>query len=149
MARVSFFVWSMFLAAGLFLLYEVSYRVQSLEEDMARIDDQIVSERESMHVLRAEWTYLTRPERLQALIEKYDEGMAPMSSHHMVSLNDVPMHGVYPMPVLHKPTPPLMAAHTPDSSSHVPVAPAAPMPMQPRATESLWDVLELEEASVR
>ena len=57
----------------LFLLGSVTYavkqKVADLDHQLARIEAEIVHYQESLHVLNAEWAYLTRPERLQALVE--------------------------------------------------------------------------------
>lgn len=52
-------------------LYSVKYKVQSLHEQVEDVAKQIRDEREAMHVLSAEWAYLTRSERLSALAKKH------------------------------------------------------------------------------
>ncbi len=50
--------------------YRVNYATQAAENDVARLQRQIRAEREAISVLRAEWAYLNRPERLLALSEE-------------------------------------------------------------------------------
>lgn len=61
--------------------YRVNYRTQ---EAIARVDSlhhQISTERETIAVLRAEWAYLNRPERLLALSEKHFSILRLMPLH--------------------------------------------------------------------
>ena len=62
-------------AAG--FLFQVKYRVQDLERELARLNDQILADRESVHVLKTEWSYLNQPERISALAQRHLE-MEPM-----------------------------------------------------------------------
>jgi|GEM_PF-717088 hypothetical protein len=48
-------------------LFLVKYDVQSLEEQLAKIDRQAAADQEAIHVLKAEWSFLTQPERLTDL----------------------------------------------------------------------------------
>jgi cell division protein FtsL len=67
-ATVAWLVLVVLAGTGLFL---VKHEVQDLEERLAQLDDRIANERETVHVLRAEWAYLTRPERLARLAERH------------------------------------------------------------------------------
>jgi hypothetical protein len=79
--------------AGLsFLLFSVRTQVQAIEEDIARIERQQILERESLHVLQAEWSYLTRPARLQELASRVN-GLQPTRYTQMATWESVPMKG--------------------------------------------------------
>ena len=56
-----------------FALFQVKYEVQSLEEGISRTLHQIAEEKETLHILKAEWAYLNEHKRLQVLAEKYLE----------------------------------------------------------------------------
>ena len=47
-------------------LYQLSYDVQRLEDELAEINRAVTQDRENILVLEAEWSYLTRPELVQA-----------------------------------------------------------------------------------
>ena len=51
--------------------YSIKYETIYRAEQIAKINHQIKSERDAIGVLRAEWGYLTRPDRLQTLSDKY------------------------------------------------------------------------------
>jgi len=62
---------TLLLAASAVSAYRVNYQTQAVISDVARLQHQIAREREALGVLRADWAYLNRPERLLALSEKY------------------------------------------------------------------------------
>jgi hypothetical protein len=48
-------------------LYGIAYEVEQMGKELAALEREIIEERESIHVLEAEWTYLARPERVEDL----------------------------------------------------------------------------------
>lgn len=56
---------------AIFGLYKVKEEVKAIKDQIAKTSRELESERESLHVVNAEWAYLNRPERLQALADKY------------------------------------------------------------------------------
>ena len=48
--------------------YQTSYRAEQIVKDQASRSRQ---ERDAIAVLRAEWSYMTRPERIQQLADRY------------------------------------------------------------------------------
>ncbi|MGF1640832.1 MAG: hypothetical protein ACFCUO_07785 [Rhodospirillales bacterium] len=56
------------LAIGLALvLFSVKHQVQNLEHELAQLSQRIAAERQTTHVLRAEFSYLTDTDRLRTL----------------------------------------------------------------------------------
>ncbi len=64
-------VWMVVIVIAAFMLYMVKYQVQSLKTQIAETSRQLEEEKESLHVVAAEWAYLNRPERLRQLAAKY------------------------------------------------------------------------------
>ena len=64
---------------GLFL---IKYRVQSLEAELQNLNRDIAKDRELIHVLKAEWSYLNEPDRLRALAGKHLD-MMPIQSEQV------------------------------------------------------------------
>lgn len=63
---------TLLVAIGLGLgLFRLTYEVQTLEGDLSRLQRSITAEREAIHVLKAEWSYLNEPSRLEALAKKH------------------------------------------------------------------------------
>lgn len=66
-------------------LFQLKYQVMNLEKDYHRIHKTIRETHEAIHVLRAEWTHLNDPKRLQRLCERY-LAVAPIKGSQLVSL---------------------------------------------------------------
>lgn len=93
--RSTFF---MILLAGLIGvgIFQLKYNVVSLEEDLWKVQRQILSEQEATHVLKAEWAYLNEPARLQKLSQEHLK-LRPIASNQLVSvdvLSDMSMFDV-------------------------------------------------------
>lgn len=53
-----------------FILYSLEHSTRGLERNIAKLERGISEERESIKVLGAEWSSLTRPDRLQKLAQE-------------------------------------------------------------------------------
>ena len=53
-----------------FFLYSLEHSTRGLERHIAKLQSNILEERESIKVLSAEWSSLTRPDRLQKLAQE-------------------------------------------------------------------------------
>jgi cell division protein FtsL len=84
-------LWSLLAALVGFGLFHVKYQVQKLEDQLARLNRDIVREQEQIHVLRAEATYLNRPERIEQLTQKYLSNLAPPKPNQMSTIAQLPM----------------------------------------------------------
>lgn len=70
---------------GGFILFKVKYEVVEIEQKLAETEQQIAREHETIHILRAEWSHLNEPQRLQKLAEKYLDIM-PMKTEQIASV---------------------------------------------------------------
>ena len=71
-------------------LFWVSQQVQQVEREQRQLIAANSQEEESIRVLRAEWDYLNRPERLEQLSAKY-LNMAPVSADTLIqSISAIP-----------------------------------------------------------
>lgn len=73
-----------------FGLYDIKYRAEIADRRVQTITHQIASEQESIRVLRAEWSYLNQPERLQELAQRYTK-LEPLQAAQIGTFSDVPM----------------------------------------------------------
>ncbi len=73
-------------------LYLIENQVQQLERRLAALDAELLADRQATQVLEAEWSYLNRPERLQALAAHHVEAiaLAPVSPDQIVEFEDLP-----------------------------------------------------------
>lgn len=81
------------LSTGLYLL---EYEVKQMERQLARLDHGLRQDRQAIQVLRAEWSYLTTPYRLQKLAAKHRRAMdlSPISPVQIAGFADLPQRPV-------------------------------------------------------
>lgn len=65
------FLWLLLVAVICFGLFLAKYEVQSLEDELLALNRVILEREEELHVLKAEWALLSRPERIQRLSERH------------------------------------------------------------------------------
>jgi cell division protein FtsL len=56
-----------FLAGLIVLIYEMKFETRRLEARAADLERAIVEEKDNVALMRAEWSHVTRPERIEAL----------------------------------------------------------------------------------
>ncbi len=71
MIRPGALVWLGAIVLMAITLFLITYQVQSVEKETAALNREAVAQEEAIHVLKAEWSYLNRPERLAALAERH------------------------------------------------------------------------------
>jgi cell division protein FtsL len=68
-----------------FTLFKVKYEVVEIEQKLCETDRQIKREKENIHILKAEWSHLNEPQRLQVLAEKYLD-IKPMKTEQVAAI---------------------------------------------------------------
>lgn len=64
-------IWAVLMVPASALLYSASAHVRELQKQLAGMDAQIASEKETIRVLNAEWAYLNNPGLLSSRAKKY------------------------------------------------------------------------------
>ncbi|HVY98931.1 MAG TPA: hypothetical protein VHA35_05480 [Dongiaceae bacterium] len=82
MIRIGTFVWLAILTLIGVGLYQVELGVLAKEAELKQIKRQIDANRDAMHVLDAEWSYLNDPTRLADLARRYTD-MVPVTPTQM------------------------------------------------------------------
>ncbi len=88
MIRIGTLIWFALAALAGYAMFEIKYEVVALEEKLALRNQEILSHQESIHILRAEWTYLTDPARLADLAERHLT-LHPVAATDMVSVETI------------------------------------------------------------
>ncbi len=52
-------------------LFQVAFEVSELDDELAQLNRDIRTDRDAIHVLRAEWSFLNQPERLEELTRRH------------------------------------------------------------------------------
>jgi hypothetical protein len=69
--------------------YSIKYQTSLQAEQILKMKHEIRAERDAIAVLRAEWSFLTRPERLQQLSDRYLD-LQQLSVGQIVSASAIP-----------------------------------------------------------
>ena len=83
-------LWFVLAAAAGIAMFHVTFKVEQLEAELKDLNRQIVKEQETIHVLKAEWHYLNRPQRLEALSAELLPSMTPLAATKITLIEDLP-----------------------------------------------------------
>ncbi|MEM1268156.1 MAG: cell division protein FtsL [Pseudomonadota bacterium] len=85
--------------------YRVNYETRDAERRVAELRRAIAEERAAIVVLRAEWAYLNRPDRLRDLAERHFDvlGLMPLDSEHFREADDLPWPEDEALPIFEGP----------------------------------------------
>ena len=82
--------WAVVIGAIALGLFQLKHAVQRQEDELARLNRELLASEEAIHVLEAEWSYLNRPERLTALARRHLE-LEPMKPEQIGGIKTLPM----------------------------------------------------------
>lgn len=71
-------------------LFHISFEVSELDDRLAHLNRDIRSDREAIHVLRAEWSFLNQPERLEELARRHLDLM-PVVGNQLAGAGTLPV----------------------------------------------------------
>ena len=71
-------------------LYDIKYRSEAAERDVAALHRDIAQEEETLRVLRAEWSHLNTPALLQGYADRLLTDLQPLQPAQIGTFDDVP-----------------------------------------------------------
>lgn len=77
------------LMASAVYAYSTKYDTLYQAGQVSKLKTELHKERQATAVLRAEWQLLTRPDRLQAMVERH-LALEPIGTEHLARLSDLP-----------------------------------------------------------
>lgn len=82
--------------AGAVVTYNLKHETEKAAARVARLHTAIAKEREAIAFLKAEWSVLSQPGRLQQLIARYQEHfrLEPFSASQVATLDEIPLRAV-------------------------------------------------------
>lgn len=84
--------WIVFILPLALGLFYVKHVVENTENELASLENQINSDQDEIHVLKAEWIYLSRPDRVKKLANQYLD-LQPTNSQQIADITNIPMAG--------------------------------------------------------
>lgn len=92
MSRLINIVLFLFVLLGAFWLYQVKHEAKEEESRIVKLEQQIEDEKEALLLLKAEWSYLNRPERVQQLSERFADqlGLSEVQPYQIGTVADLP-----------------------------------------------------------
>jgi hypothetical protein len=83
------------MVAGAIVTYDMKYDAEIAAEGIARLKADIAAERDRIRTLTAEWSLLTQPARLQALVTEHADyfDLRPFSPEQLATIDAIPFRG--------------------------------------------------------
>ena len=100
MGRIVNFILVTLMVIGAAVTYDMKHDAEKAALRVARLQAQIDKEKEAISVLKAEWSMLTQPGRLQQVIEKYADHfrLQPFAVSQVAAIGEIPLKPVMPDP---------------------------------------------------
>ena len=78
--------------------YNLKHETEAAATRVSRLHSAIAKERESIAMLKAEWSLLSQPGRLQQLVARYQDyfRLEPFSAAQVATLDEIPLRAVAP-----------------------------------------------------
>lgn len=89
MIKPTTFIAIILLAALAFAVFHVEHRVEMLHAELKAINKMVKQDKEAIHVLDAEWSYLNQPQRLKHMSTEH-LSLTSMRADQIKSVNDIP-----------------------------------------------------------
>ena len=81
------------MVVGAGVVYDLKHKAELAADHNARLEADIAKDRDALALLRAEWSLLTQPSRLQTVIDKYADHfqLQPFSPTQIATIDEIPM----------------------------------------------------------
>jgi hypothetical protein len=85
-------------AGAAIFVFQSKYRAESVAEHAAALQRQVDQENETLSLLKAEWSLLNQPARVQELVERHAEilKLTPLDPKQITKLENLPMRPTGP-----------------------------------------------------
>ncbi len=82
--------WLSLIVVASYAMFHISYEVEQVDNELYAVNRQTLEEQEAIHVLRAEWSHVNRPENLRELSRELLPNLQPPGVNQIGSLQDLP-----------------------------------------------------------
>lgn len=94
-------VLSVLAAAGAaVLVFQIKYRAEGIADNVAELQRKVDEANEAVSTLKAEWSYLIQPARVQELVNRHADTLklVPLDPTQIISLDQLPFRPAGPEP---------------------------------------------------
>jgi hypothetical protein len=83
-------------AVAALLVFQLKYKAEAVSERVANLQRQVDEEKEAISLMKAEWSFLIQPSRIQALVERHQERLQlkPLDPAQVTHLDTIPARPV-------------------------------------------------------
>ena len=82
--------WLSLIIVASYAMFHISYEVEQVENELRGLNRQTLAEQEAIHVLKAEWSHLNRPEYLRELSRDLLPHMQDPAINQIGTLDQIP-----------------------------------------------------------
>ena len=82
--------WLSLIVVASYAMFHISYEVEQVENELRGLNRQTLAEQETIHVLKAEWSHLNRPEYLRELSRDLLPNMQDPTISQIGTLDQIP-----------------------------------------------------------
>lgn len=82
--------WLSLIVVASYAMFHISYEVEQVENELRALNRQTLTEQEAIHVLKAEWSHLNRPEYLRELSRELLPHMQDPTISQIGTLDQIP-----------------------------------------------------------
>jgi hypothetical protein len=83
-------------AAAALFVFQLKYRAEADSERVSELQRKVDSEKEAISLLKAEWSFLIQPSRIQALVERHRQRLQlrPLDPQQITHMDMIPARPV-------------------------------------------------------
>jgi len=83
-------------AVAALTVFQIKYRAEAVSERVAGMQHKVDKEKEAISLLKAEWSFLIQPSRIQALVERHRDRLqlVPLDPAQVTHLDTIPARPV-------------------------------------------------------
>jgi hypothetical protein len=87
-------------AGAAIFVFQIKYRAEAVAERAATLQRELDQENETLSLLKAEWSLLIQPARVQALVERHADvlQLEPLDPSQITKIENLPMRPKGPAP---------------------------------------------------